>query len=189
MKKAVVLFLCAILLAVCCVPVGAHSGNTDVNGGHYDHSTGDYHYHHGYSAHDHKDGKCPYAHVKTILSIICLIIFLFPFFLFWIFFISLFFKKDSHTNNSDSASHKNISENISDIEPKQSPTVNHTIPWDVDTDGKIIFSSPDTNSDEESPIEKLHDKEPNNDNTYIAVAICLVFIAVLVWIWVFDLLS
>ena len=32
-----------------------HNGKTDFMGGHYDHSTGDYHYHHGYSAHDHYD--------------------------------------------------------------------------------------------------------------------------------------
>jgi len=39
----------------------AHSGGTDENGGHYDHSTGEYHYHHGYPAHQHPNGKCPYA--------------------------------------------------------------------------------------------------------------------------------
>lgn len=38
----------------------AHSGKTDSNGGHYDRSTGEYHYHHGYSAHQHYDGECPY---------------------------------------------------------------------------------------------------------------------------------
>jgi len=38
----------------------AHSGRTDVNGGHYDSTTGEYHYHHGYSAHQHPDGVCPY---------------------------------------------------------------------------------------------------------------------------------
>lgn len=38
----------------------AHPGRTDANGGHYDHSTGEYHYHHGYSAHFHIDGVCPY---------------------------------------------------------------------------------------------------------------------------------
>lgn len=43
-----------------------HRGRTDENGGHYDHSTGEYHYHHGYPEHDHYDmdgdGKkdCPY---------------------------------------------------------------------------------------------------------------------------------
>jgi len=39
----------------------AHSGRTDSNGGHYNRSTGEYHYHHGYSAHQHNaDGSCPY---------------------------------------------------------------------------------------------------------------------------------
>ena len=39
----------------------AHSGRTDSNGGHYDSSTGEYHYHHGYPAHQHNaDGSCPY---------------------------------------------------------------------------------------------------------------------------------
>ena len=43
-----------------------HQGRTDSNGGHYDHSTGEYHYHHGYPAHDHYDMNgdgivdCPY---------------------------------------------------------------------------------------------------------------------------------
>lgn len=44
----------------------AHPGRTDANGGHTDHSTGEYHYHHGYSAHQHSDTDgdgildCPY---------------------------------------------------------------------------------------------------------------------------------
>ena len=38
----------------------AHSGRTDANGGHWDHSTGEYHYHHGYPAHQHPLGFCPY---------------------------------------------------------------------------------------------------------------------------------
>ena len=52
-----------ILLSPC---ISAHSGRTDSNGGHYDNSTGSYHYHHGYPAHTHydKDGDgdidCPY---------------------------------------------------------------------------------------------------------------------------------
>ena len=39
----------------------AHSGGTDSQGGHTDHSTGEYHYHHGYPPHDHIDGRCPYT--------------------------------------------------------------------------------------------------------------------------------
>ena len=39
----------------------AHSGRTDSSGGHYDRSTGEYHYHHGYPAHQHPGGVCPYS--------------------------------------------------------------------------------------------------------------------------------
>ena len=38
----------------------AHSGRTDSQGGHYDWSTGEYHYHHGYPAHKHPNGECPH---------------------------------------------------------------------------------------------------------------------------------
>ena len=40
------------------VQAGAHAGGTDANGGHS--SPDGYHYHHGYPAHDHINGKCPY---------------------------------------------------------------------------------------------------------------------------------
>lgn len=55
--------LCALMLTSV---VSAHSGKTDVNGGHYNRTTGEYHYHHGYSAHSHYDMNgdgiidCPY---------------------------------------------------------------------------------------------------------------------------------
>lgn len=39
--------LCAILLLAFCVPSLAHSGRTDANGGHWNHATGEYHYHTG----------------------------------------------------------------------------------------------------------------------------------------------
>lgn len=48
--------LACLLITVCY----AHSGRTDSKGGHYDRKNGGYHYHHGYPAHDHPDGKCPY---------------------------------------------------------------------------------------------------------------------------------
>lgn len=54
------------LLPLLAIPVSAHPGKTDSSGGHTNHSTGDYHYHHGYEAHEHydKDGDgdldCPY---------------------------------------------------------------------------------------------------------------------------------
>lgn len=56
MKKLLVLVL-AVLISL---PVLAHSGRTDSKGGHYNRSTGEYHYHHGYSAHQHEGGECPY---------------------------------------------------------------------------------------------------------------------------------
>lgn len=38
----------------------SHSGRTDSSGGHYNRSTGEYHYHHGYGPHQHTNGICPY---------------------------------------------------------------------------------------------------------------------------------
>lgn len=38
----------------------AHPGKTDEFGGHFDGETGEYHYHHGYEAHQHPNGICPY---------------------------------------------------------------------------------------------------------------------------------
>lgn len=44
--------------------VSAHSGRTDAGGGHHDYKNvsglGSYHYHHGYPAHLHENGICPY---------------------------------------------------------------------------------------------------------------------------------
>lgn len=57
LQRAGMLFL---LSAVCCISVLAHPGNTDGNGGHWDRSMGEYHYHHGYPAHQHTNGVCPY---------------------------------------------------------------------------------------------------------------------------------
>lgn len=63
-------FLLGIILFLCSFPVLhvlAHSGKTDGSGGHIDHSTGEYHYHHGYPAHQHADFDgdgiidCPYG--------------------------------------------------------------------------------------------------------------------------------
>ena len=51
----------AVVLLVLAVPLAlAHPGRTDSDGGHYDRSTGEYHYHHGMSAHQHPGGVCPY---------------------------------------------------------------------------------------------------------------------------------
>lgn len=61
MRKKAAIFL--LLLILLCIPAAAHSGGTDENGGHIDHSTGEYHYHHGYPAHQHDGGVCPYNFV------------------------------------------------------------------------------------------------------------------------------
>ena len=56
----------ALFFQLLAIGASAHSGKTDSNGGHYDHSTGEYHYHHGYPAHKHYDidgdgyRDCPY---------------------------------------------------------------------------------------------------------------------------------
>jgi len=60
-----------VLFAVYYLPICAfaHPGRTDSDGGHYNHSTGEYHYHHGYPEHDHYDMDgdgiidCPYDFV------------------------------------------------------------------------------------------------------------------------------
>ena len=53
--------LSAILAALLVTAAYAHPGRTDARGGHYDRATGAYHYHHGYPAHQHYNGQCPYA--------------------------------------------------------------------------------------------------------------------------------
>lgn len=56
MKKCIVI----LLLLFCLTSVAyAHPGRTDEYGGHTETATGEYHYHHGYSAHSHVGG-CPY---------------------------------------------------------------------------------------------------------------------------------
>lgn len=63
--------LAALLSVLLALPVLAHPGRTDSKGGHFDHSSGTYHYHHGYPAHQHRDldgdGKpdCPYDFKDT----------------------------------------------------------------------------------------------------------------------------
>lgn len=62
MQKKLLSFFLFLPLLVCAfsAPISAHPGGTDANGGHIDHSTGEYHYHHGYPAHQHDGGQCPY---------------------------------------------------------------------------------------------------------------------------------
>ncbi len=57
MKK---LLVALFALLLCCTVALAHPGGTDAAGGHYDRSTGEYHYHHGHKAHQHYNGQCPY---------------------------------------------------------------------------------------------------------------------------------
>ena len=64
--KHTITIACVLLICMLSFSAAAHSGGTDSNGGHYDHSTGEYHYHHGNPAHQHKDGYCPYSLSDTI---------------------------------------------------------------------------------------------------------------------------
>lgn len=59
-KSYICIALILLILCIVTVLVFAHGGRTDANGGHYDRSTGEYHYHHGYPAHQHTNGVCPY---------------------------------------------------------------------------------------------------------------------------------
>ena len=67
MKKWIIAVICIGMLFLFPTDAFAHSGRTDGNGGHHDGS--DYHYHHGYPAHDHWDmdgdgiKDCPYNFV------------------------------------------------------------------------------------------------------------------------------
>lgn len=66
-KKNIILLAAAVLvMSSLLFPAAAHPGGTDANGGHTDQDSGEYHYHHGYPAHQHHDmdgdGRpdCPY---------------------------------------------------------------------------------------------------------------------------------
>lgn len=58
-KKVITIIITVIVCLIMAFSVSAHSGGTDSKGGHYDRSSGEYHYHHGYEAHFHYDGVCP----------------------------------------------------------------------------------------------------------------------------------
>lgn len=68
MKQKISLFFTVLLVFVIMFQIraSAHKGRTDEYGGHYDRSTGEYHYHHGFEAHQHYDingdgiPDCPY---------------------------------------------------------------------------------------------------------------------------------
>lgn len=65
MKRFFALVFVGIIAFSLAVITFAHPGKTDEDGGHYNHDTGDYHYHHGYSEHQHPDGVCPYVSENT----------------------------------------------------------------------------------------------------------------------------
>lgn len=67
--KPIIIVLVTVILTTplsCLAETYLHSGGTDSQGGHYDHSTGEYHYHHGKPAHDHINGVCPYETLSNI---------------------------------------------------------------------------------------------------------------------------
>ena len=49
-KKALIAFFIALLFMLLPMQSYAHSGRTDANVGHYNHATGEYHYHNGSSS-------------------------------------------------------------------------------------------------------------------------------------------
>lgn len=65
--RSFLIVVSALLLTMSVTPpVSAHPGSTNADGGHMNRSTGEYHYHHGYSQHNHEDKNgdgvldCPY---------------------------------------------------------------------------------------------------------------------------------
>jgi len=64
MKKWCVILFSVLLTISMATSAAGHSGKTDANGGHKDNKNasglGSYHYHHGYGAHLHPNGVCPY---------------------------------------------------------------------------------------------------------------------------------
>lgn len=74
MKKTILILLSVLLVAgnLAIIPFSfAHGGKTDSEGGHTDSNTGEYHYHHGYPAHQHDDMDddgvldCPYEFINA----------------------------------------------------------------------------------------------------------------------------
>ena len=60
-KYKIISIIIAIAFFVLSITAFAHPGRTDSDGGHFDSSTGEYHYHHGFPAHQHdEEGNCPY---------------------------------------------------------------------------------------------------------------------------------
>ena len=66
MRKLFSAFISIPICLLFILEVSAHPGGTDADGGHWDYDAGEYHYHHGYTAHSHYDMDgdgavdCPY---------------------------------------------------------------------------------------------------------------------------------
>lgn len=68
-RKILSLILTLIMSVLLLLPSLAlgHSGRTDSSGGHNDRKYGTgYHYHHGYPAHQHTNGICPYTESNNV---------------------------------------------------------------------------------------------------------------------------
>jgi len=61
-KRYILILIVPILICLTVLQTSAHQGRTDGKGGHTNSATGDYHYHHGYPAHNHPGGICPYEY-------------------------------------------------------------------------------------------------------------------------------
>ena len=74
MKKLMIAIV-ILLSGIIAIPTSAHSGRTDSKGGHWDRSSGEYHFHHGYGPHDHYDmdgdgdDDCPYEFDSRVIGI------------------------------------------------------------------------------------------------------------------------
>lgn len=66
LKRLLAILLVLSSITLLALSAFAHPGSTDNDGGHFDRTTGEYHYHHGYPAHSHYDKNgdgivdCPY---------------------------------------------------------------------------------------------------------------------------------
>ena len=72
MFNRIYFLICMIALSL---TLSAHSGGTDSKGGHRNHRTGEYHYHHGMGPHKHtKNGTCiPKRNRKILVGVLVVI--------------------------------------------------------------------------------------------------------------------
>lgn len=94
MKKLHFILCCILIITTFAY---AHPGKTDSRGGHYNKSTGEYHYHHGYPAHSVCGIGCPYNNIDATNH------------------------KSSDSSGSSSSKSRNSNTNTSDYEPYQLP--------------------------------------------------------------------